>query len=272
MHSWENNTGSTIMAADDIFTYMVNDTRDALKGVSTVAFSGCIFALGEKLANFRNALQQPDIQTLAELKTVYEILVQEYEHSFFAEYAKMNLSNLYEITVDWQALADGKRDVNKTPPDVRLMIDIYNAIWQIHYQHFLANPAEALATWNCHDKYQNRAIRAVLFDLPYHKLVHLARVVVAACHEEQLTDKPAKLLRTMHKKRETVLTILCSRDETPDSFIDSIEQQHTIAEQEKALKKLASSIRGKVQQDNTLFATVKGVKNSSFFTGAKIIH
>ena len=96
------------------------------------------------------------------------------------------------------------------------MLPIYHAVWHLHYQEFLNDPAVAISAWNVKDAHQNRAIRAVLFDMDYDRLALLCLMMAESFKEVQGASK--KLQKTIEEKARMMLTILAHRVETPDYY------------------------------------------------------
>lgn len=194
------------------FEQQVQTKRQQFNDSSIVGLSARAFELGESLAKFRNGFEIPDGVTIAELKAMYKVLLDRFHQSYFASHARLDEESLRVSVIDDQSIEAKKRLTANTPPDVKVMIDIYNAIWNIHYQNFLQDPAEAVADWDVMDAYQTRAIRAVLHDLPYAQLITLGCMMLMSCED---TDKNLPVYETIAAKQELIIAIIGARDETP---------------------------------------------------------
>lgn len=190
------------------FASLSREICELLEGASALALSACAFAVGEKLAAARTAADMPDVQTLAELKAIYHTLSKGFQQRYFQDYAELDSRDIARLVH-----AD-KGDGEGSPADVRAMVDIYSAVWQLHYREFMENPAAALANWDPVNRYQTRAMRAVLFDMPYPELVKLALVMLNAVEDAQHGGNAA-VMALVQGKRDILFTVLWQRAETP---------------------------------------------------------
>ncbi len=233
---------NTNTPSEDAFAKLVATTTESLTHINSLALNAAVFNLGEKLAFYRNSLVQPDIQTIADLKAVYAILYYGYGHAFFHDYLQGSFEDILGLVIDPNAISRGKRDTSITPPDVARMIEIYNAVWAIHYKSFMSDPATVLAEWNVNDHYQNRAMRAVLFDIDFDTLNHLCRAMVHSCLEAEANNVPKNLANTIDAKRLLMLSVWVNRDEASKSAVRDIIDAD-LHQQENILKAVADFLK-----------------------------
>jgi hypothetical protein len=205
--NWGKKTGATPVPDMAVaFEALVQETLTLLRGLNTTGQSACVFALGEKLAWFRQQGQTPDVETLAELKAIYQWLHDDRNMAYFAPNVTLGCEELAEM------LEPGNENGEEgTPADVSLMIDLYNAVWALHYEDFRRDPAGMLADWNASDRFQSRAMRAVLCDIDYPSLVHLSLIVCLA----DASGARKLVAKNVQKKQQLMLEILTRRTETP---------------------------------------------------------
>ena len=192
------------------FRAMVHETRALLREVNPLGLSACVFALGEKLASCRTREIAPDVGTLAELNAVYETLAHDFEQDFFTRHAEMPADALLEMV----SCHAGTPSEN-TPADVRVMVELYQAVWRLHYDTFNSDPATALSAWNIGNHYETRAMRAALFDMDYTQLLKLAVVLLDSAEEALNQNIDRAVRKAIVAKRDLVLTVVWQRAETP---------------------------------------------------------
>jgi hypothetical protein len=200
---------------EQLFTLLVDDVYSMMRGISGLGLNACAFVLGEKFAYFRNKGQRPDAEALGELAALYRVLAQDFKQSYFSELQQQNQQQLLK-SVYAKRTSKTKEEGHLTPLDVQVMLPIYNAVWHLHYQAFLDEPALTISAWNVKDTHQNRAIRAVLFDMDYDRLALLCLMMAESLKEVQGASK--KLQKTIEEKARIMLTILAHRVETPDYY------------------------------------------------------
>ncbi len=239
----------------DYFAMMVQDQRQLLKGVKPLGLSAAIFSMGEKLAAFRNISLLPDMETVAELKALYIVLVEEYDQVFFKAHARLSHEDLLASVVDLETLHGIEREAVLTPADVQVMIQMYNAVWHLHYNDFLADPATAIADWAVRDKYQTRAIRAVLFDVDYKHLVHLVRMMVASNQDAKAANMSQPIQQAVRQKMEQMITILSNREETSPELAEQLTHYRG-AQLADILKQLYASLQATPASHPSLFGNI----------------
>ena len=192
------------------FSELATETRALLSQANALSLSACVFALGEKLAACRTRETPPDAGTLAELNAVYATLADDFEQRFFAPHAAMEPGALSDMVYH-----DPSAQMEQTPADVRVMVELYQAVWRLHYEEFNTDPATALSNWDIGNHYQTRAMRAALFDMDYAQLLKIA-VVLLDSAEATLSQPCARKVRdAVTAKRDLVLTVVWQRAETP---------------------------------------------------------
>lgn len=227
------------MPQEALFERLVADSLETMADATALQLSGFAFAVGEKLARSRSARIAPDAATLAELKALYTLLFKGQKLKFFKSYAALDYAGLFDLIADEPAKAG---DSGHTPADVTAMVDIYNAVWSIHYRQFETDPATALAEWNIADAYQTRAVRAVLFDIAFDRLTHLCRAMVDSCLDLQNSDKPERIKKTVNGKRALMLNILIHREEAAQ-LLDNRLAAQSLSAQAATLKALAEHVQ-----------------------------
>ncbi len=245
--------------AEQSFDEAVDHNLVAMEEMSVVGISAKAFELGEKLARFRNEFEIPGTESMAELKALYQVLLERFHQTYFSGHSRQNLEALQMSVTDKDTLDTKKRSSSQTPPDVRVMIDIYNAIWNIHYQEFLQDPIHTMANWDLDDPYQTRAIRAVLHDIPYKDSLMVACMMVYAVQD---TPKDHIDYVTVAAKQELVNGIICHREETPAVVAHRLRRGNMV-ERGLVLKTLIMGLSseseqpGKLNNDNTVVPMAK---------------
>ena len=217
---WTPGTSANSNFPDEVsFVELATETRALLREVNALGLSACVFALGEKLAACRTRETPPDTRTLAELNAVYATLADDFEQAFFARYAAMPANALRDMVY-----TDPSGDFEQTPADVRVMVELYQAVWRLHYDAFNTNPAAALSAWDIGNHYQTRAMRAALFDMDYTQLLKIA-VVLLDSAEATLNQSCTRAVRdAVAAKRDLVLTVVWQRAETSRQVAISVSK------------------------------------------------
>jgi hypothetical protein len=200
---------------EQLFTLLVDDVYSMMRGISGLGLNACAFVLGEKFAYFRNKGQRPDAEALGELAALYRVLAQDFKQPYFSELQQQNQQQLLK-SVYAKRTSKTKEEGHLTPLDVQVMLPIYNAVWHLHYQTFLDEPALTISAWNVKDTHQNRAIRAVLFDMDYQRLALLCLMMAESLQE--IAGKSKKIRKTVEEKAQIMLTVLAHREETSDYY------------------------------------------------------
>lgn len=240
MERWAFQTGvNTNLPQEELFARLVVDALETLAQPTALQLSGFAFAVGEKLARCRSARIAPDASTLAELKALYTILSEQRQMKFFNSYAALDYAGLFDLVADEPTKVG---DSGHTPADVIAMVDVYNAVWNLHYRQFEIEPATALAEWNISDAYQTRAVRAVLFDITFDRLTHLCRAMVDSCLDLQNSDQPDRIKKTVNNKRNLMINILIHREEAKQLLDNRLAGQSLMA-QAATLKGLADHLQ-----------------------------
>ncbi|MFN7902457.1 MAG: hypothetical protein ACK5O1_06505 [Holosporales bacterium] len=219
-----------------VFNGLLADARITFATPNALQLSGIAFGIGEKLARFRLAQFPADAITLAELKAVYGILTHQHGLVFFRSHADMD----YDALLD---LVSGILD-DDTPADVAVMMDVYNAVWSLHYRQFEKDPASALAEWNVEDSFQTRAVRAVLFDMPFSRVLHLSLAIVESCLDVGQHGASKDIVETINKKRALVLNILLNRKEA-ETILPKTLGQRSAEKQAHALRQAIEFLQRK---------------------------
>lgn len=210
-----------------VFNGLLADARMTFGTPNALQLSGIAFGIGEKLARFRLAQFLADAVTLAELKALYGILAHQHGLVFFRTHADLDYNTLLE-------LVSGILD-DDTPADVAVMMDVYNAVWILHYRQFEQDPASALAEWNVEDAFQTRAVRAVLFDMAFDRVLHLSLAMVESCLDVARHGAREGIAETMNKKRALVLNIVLHRKEA-EAILPKTLGQRPVQKQADALR------------------------------------
>jgi hypothetical protein len=200
---------------EQLFALLVDDIYSMMRGISALGLNACAFVLGEKFAYFRNKGQRPDAEALGELAGLYRVLAQDFKQPYFEQLQQQNQQQLLK-SVYTKRSRKMKEEGHLTPLDVQVMLPIYNAVWHLHYQAFLDEPALTISAWNVKDAHQSRAIRAVLFDMDYDRLALLCLMMAESLQKAQ--DARKKFQKTIEEKARIMLTILAHRVETPDYY------------------------------------------------------
>jgi hypothetical protein len=209
---------------EQLFALLVDDVYSMMRGISGLGLNACAFVLGEKLAYYRNKGVRPDAEVLGELAALYRVLAEDFQQPYFQELQWQNQQQLLKSVYSKRKNRHQGDDATVTPPDVQTMLPIYNAVWHLHYQEFLNDPAAAISAWNVKNVHQNRAIRAVLFDMDYDRLALLCLMMAESLKEnlkEDLREKQGgnkKLKKIIEEKANIMLIILTHRVETPDYY------------------------------------------------------
>jgi hypothetical protein len=203
-----------------LFEHLVQDHHGhSLSGLSVVALSGTVFSLGEKLAWCRKNHTLPTMETLAELKALYVYFADDRQMTYFSPHRTWSLPEIEALFAPPDDTDEQAND--NTPADVTLMIELYNAVWSLHFEAFAQDPAGTLAEWNASDRFQTRAMRAVLCDIDYGTLVHLALLALLA--DASAAEK--RVRGSVLKKQNILLEILATRGETPPDLVKILHGQ-----------------------------------------------
>jgi hypothetical protein len=225
------------------FAAMAHNIRTLLRDSTALSLSACVFALGEKLAACRTRETPPDAGILAELNAIYTTLADDFAQEFFGRYTALDADALqgmvYGMTSDSAA---------QTPADVRVMVELYQAVWRLHYAEFTTDPAAALAAWNVNDHYQTRAMRAALFDMEYGQLLRMAVVMLDSATTAHSQGIPSGLRDIITAKRDLILTIVWQRAETPRQTALQVSKGQTAQMATRTRILLLDLLRGEMQR------------------------
>lgn len=234
------------------FKDMATETRALLREVNALGLSACVFALGEKLAACRVRETPPDVGTLAELKAVYDTLATDFAQPFFARHAAMPAEELMAMLFCGTA-----EEAEQTPADVRVMVELYQAVWRLHYDEFNSDPAGALSLWDVNNHYQTRAMRAALFDMEYGSLLKIAILLLDS--GEAMTKQPCSraVQAAVLAKRDLVLTVVWQRAETPRHVAVEVSKGESVDSRKVLMQLLKSEMQQQQQRRlDTFYAEI----------------